>query len=100
MLVRALFVLSVAALLVARPASAGTGMFVGAAEDDARSLDPLAAKSKMDLAATAGLGTVRMTTIWSPGKRTVAGDELVTLRNAATAAQFDGVRLMLSITFN
>ena len=97
MLVRALFVLSVAALLVARPASAGTGMFVGAAEDDARSLDPLAAKSKMDLAATAGLGTVRMTTIWSPGKRTVAGDELVTLRNAATAAQFDGVRLMLSI---
>ena len=49
-------------------------MFVGAAEDNARSLDPLRAKSKMDLAAAAGLGTIRMTSIWSPGQRTIAGD--------------------------
>ena len=53
--------------LAAAPAPAGTGMFVGAAEDDGRSLDPLLAKSKLDLAAIAGLGTIRMTTIWSPG---------------------------------
>jgi hypothetical protein len=72
-------------------------MFVGAAENEARSLDPLAAKSKMDLAAIAGLGTIRMTTIWSPRQTVVGGDELVALRNAATAAQFDGIRLILSI---
>ena len=42
--------------LAAAPAPAGTGMFVGAAEDDGRNLDPLLAKSKLDLAAIAGLG--------------------------------------------
>jgi hypothetical protein len=84
-------------MLGARPARAGTGMFVGAAEDESRSVDPLTAKSKMDLAAIAGLGTIRMSAIWSPGETAVAGDDLVALRNSATAAQFDGVRLILSI---
>ena len=55
-------------IFVAAPARAGTGMFVGAAEDESRKLDPLAAKSKLDLAAVAGLGTIRMTSIWSPGE--------------------------------
>jgi hypothetical protein len=84
-------------MLVARPARAGTGMFVGAAEDESRSLDPLTAKSKMDLAAIAGLGTIRMTAYWSPGESAVGGDDLVALQNSATAAQFDGVRLILSV---
>ncbi|HEY6031753.1 MAG TPA: hypothetical protein VIU44_14370, partial [Gaiellaceae bacterium] len=84
-------------LLLAAPAAAGTGMFVGAAEDNVRSLDPLGAKSKLDLAAIAGLGTVRMTSIWTPGQSVVAGDDLVALRNAATAAEFDGVRLIVSV---
>ena len=84
-------------LVPAVPAAAGTGMFVGAAEDGARSTDPLAAKQKMDLAALAGLGTVRMTSIWSPGQTVVSGDELTVLRNAATAARFDGIRVILSI---
>lgn len=95
--VRILFIVLVFGMLVARPAGAGTGMFVGAAEDGSRSLDPLAAKSKMDLAVIAGLGTIRMTSIWSPGEGVVGGDELVAQRNAATAAQFDGIRLILSI---
>ncbi|MDX6388876.1 MAG: hypothetical protein QOD85_2678, partial [Gaiellaceae bacterium] len=72
-------------------------MFVGAAEDDARSLDPLTTKAKMDLAAIAGLGTIRMTVIWSPGETAVGGDDLVALQNASTAAQFDGIRLIVSI---
>jgi hypothetical protein len=93
-LVLALFVLS---LLAPLQAAAGTGMFVGAAEDGSRSLDPLRAKAKMDLAAVAGLGVVRMTVLWSPGQQTVAGDESVVLQNASAAAQLDGIRLMLSI---
>jgi len=84
-------------LVAARPASAGTGMFVGAADDGARSLDPLTAKAKMDLAALAGLGLVRMTVTWSPGEQTVGGDDKVVLQNASAAAQLDGIRLMLSI---
>jgi hypothetical protein len=92
-----LAVLALGLLLAAAPAAAGTGMFVGAAEDDARSLDPLVAKSQLDLAALAGLGTIRMTSIWSPGETVDGGDDLVALRNAATAARFDGVRLILSV---
>lgn len=84
-------------LVVARPASAGTGMFVGAAEDGARSLDPLTAKAKMDFAALAGFGLVRMTVVWSPGEQTVGGDDRIVLQNASAAAQLDGIRLMLSI---
>src|SRR5439155_2431191 len=75
----------------------GTGMFVGAADDGARSLDPLTAKVKMDKAAVAGLGVLRMTSIWSPGQETIGGDERVALQNASAAAQLDGVRLILSI---
>jgi hypothetical protein len=97
MVVLVLLVVLVLGMFSARPASAGTGMFVGAAEDEARSLDRLTAKSKMDLAALAGLGTIRMTSIWSPGETVVSGDDLTVLRNAATAAQFDGIRLILSI---
>src|SRR4051812_43294821 len=72
-------------------------MFVGAAEDQARSLDAAKAKSRMDLAALAGLGTIRMTSTWTPGTRTVGDGELAVLRNAATAARFDGIRVILSI---
>jgi len=92
-----MFVLVALSLVAAQPAVGGTGMFVGAAEDQARSIDPVRAKSRMDLAARAGLGTVRMTTTWTPGTHTVGNEELAVLRNAATAARFDGVRLILSI---
>jgi hypothetical protein len=84
-------------LLAAQPASAGIGMFVGAAEDGAKKLDPLQAKARMDLAALAGVSTVRMTMTWTPGQRAVGGDDRVVLRNVSAAAQLDGVRLMLSI---
>jgi hypothetical protein len=72
-------------------------MFVGATEDNVRSLDPLVAKSKMDLAALAGLDTVRMSVTWQPGEQRVGGDDEIVLRNASAAAQLDGVRLILSI---
>ena len=84
-------------LVAARPGFAGDGMFVGAADDGARSLDPVTAKVRMDRAAMAGFGAVRMTVLWSPGELTVGGDELVAVRNASAAAELDGVRLILSI---
>ena len=84
-------------LLAVQPASAGIGMFVGAAEDGAKRLDPVQAKARMDLAALAGVSTVRVTTTWTPGERSVGGDDRILLRNVSAAAQLDGVRLMLSI---
>ena len=78
-------------------ARAGTGMFVGATEDNVRSLSPLIAKSKMDMAALAGLDTVRMSVLWQPGEQRIGGDDEIVLRNASAAAQLDGVRLVVSI---
>ncbi|HEY6963530.1 MAG TPA: hypothetical protein VI408_16715 [Gaiellaceae bacterium] len=89
--------LGTALLLAAAPASAGTGMFVGAASDDARALAPAVAKSRMDLTARAGFGAVRMSVVWTPGEQEVGGDDLVALDNATRAADADGVRLILSI---
>jgi hypothetical protein len=86
-----------AALVAAAPAWGGTQMFVGAASDDARSLTPAIAKSRMDLTARAGFGAVRMTVIWSPGQAQVGGDEIVALRNATQDAELDGVRLIVSL---
>jgi hypothetical protein len=94
---RIVFVLVALLLVAARPALGGTGMFVGAADDGARSLDPFKAKAKMDRAAVAGLGVLRMTVVWSPGQQTVGGDDLVALQNASAAAQLDGVRLILLV---
>jgi hypothetical protein len=94
---RLVLALTVAALVAVAPAAAGTGMFVGAASDDARSLTPLIAKTRTDLAARAGFGAMRMSVIWSPGEQRVAGDDLVALQNATRAAEPDGVRLLLSV---
>ena len=85
------------AFSTAGSAHAGTGMFVGATEDNVRSLSPLVAKSKMDMAALAGLDTVRMSVLWQPGEQRVGGDDEIVLRNASAAAQLDGVRLIVSI---
>jgi hypothetical protein len=85
------------ALTLCGSARAGTGMFVGATEDNVRSLNPLIAKSKMDMAALAGLDTVRMSILWQPGEQRLGGDDETVLRNASAAAQLDGVRLVVSI---
>jgi hypothetical protein len=94
---RVAFVAMVVALATVGTARAGTGMFVGATEDNVRSLDPVVAKAKMDMAAMAGLDTVRMSVTWSPGQAQVGGDDEIVLRNAAAAAQLDGVRLVVSV---
>jgi hypothetical protein len=84
-------------LALAPTAAAGTGMFVGAAEDAVRSTDPAKAKAQMDAAALAGFDTIRMTTTWTPGTKAVGDHELAVIRNAANAARLDGIRLILSV---
>jgi hypothetical protein len=86
-------------LACAAPAAAAAGrpILVGAAEDDVKQVDAAAAKEKMDLARLAGLEAVRVTALWTPAKRTLSGWDLVTLQNAATAAELDGIRLFVAI---
>jgi hypothetical protein len=82
---------------VAPSAGAKTHLLVGAAEDASKQPDPVVAKAKMDLAKLAGLDTIRVTAIWTPLKRHVSGYDLLTLKNAALAAQLDGIRLIIAV---
>jgi hypothetical protein len=86
------------AALTAAPAGAAPGnrILVGAAEDAAKQ-DPLAADAKMSLARLAGFNTIRVTSVWWPGNRQLAGSDLDGLQNAAAAAQLNGIRLIVSV---
>ena len=72
-------------------------MYIGAAEDSAKSTDLVAATAKMDLALLAGYDAVRLTAIWAPGLVEPEGEDAVKLENAVAAAQLRGVRVVLSV---
>jgi hypothetical protein len=78
-------------------APAGRTMVVGAAEDAPKQGDLLAADAKMSLARLAGLDAIRLTALWSPGQKEIAGDELLGLTNAAEAARLHGIRVFVSV---
>ncbi len=72
-------------------------LMVGAAEDAARDGGAIGADSKMSLARLAGFDTIRITSIWHPGQRTVSDGELLALRTAADAAALNGIRVVVSV---
>ena len=90
---------TLAALVLALPSTAAASptMVIGAAEDAAKSPDPVVAKAKMDLALLAGFNAVRLTAIWAPGSTAPSADELLRLQNAVAAADLDGIRVFLSV---
>src|SRR5256714_9343970 len=98
MLKRVLTLLTVA--LAAAPAAfaGGPAMMIGATEDIVKQPDLVAAKAQMDLLKLAGLRGDRMTQEWVPGQTEPGGTGFDALRNAVTAAQLDGVQVILSIT--
>ena len=86
-----------AALALAPAALAGDEMYIGAAEDSAKSTDLVEATAKIDLALLAGYDAVRLTAIWAPGRTEPEAEDLVKLENAIGAAQLRGVRVVLSV---
>ncbi|MDQ4030226.1 MAG: hypothetical protein M3168_04215 [Actinomycetota bacterium] len=92
-----LLLIAFAAFALAAPAQAGTGMYIGAAEDAGKSADIVVSKAKMDLAVLAGFDAIRLTAIWQPGQTDLEGYELVALENAAAAANLNGIRVVLSV---
>jgi hypothetical protein len=90
------FLLALACIAPAA-ASASLKLTVGAAEDEARTADPVIAQEKMDLAKSAGFSAIRVTVIWSPGQTAVPDEQLDALRTAAAAALFDGITLMATV---
>ena len=72
-------------------------MLVGAAEDDAKTQDAAFAKVEMDEMRMAGLDSIRITETWVKGQSTLGPEDAITLGNAVTAAQFSGLRVILSV---
>jgi hypothetical protein len=72
-------------------------LMVGAAEDAAKEGGALEAEAKMSLARIAGFDTIRVTSIWHPGQKAIAGGELSTLQAVADAASLNGIRLIVSV---
>jgi hypothetical protein len=75
----------------------GPSMMIGAAEDVARQQDSAFAKTEMDMARLAGLDSIRLTETWTAGQRAVGPNDQIVLGNAVSAAQFTGLRVVLSI---
>ncbi len=85
-------------LVLAAPAHAGGPfMAVGGAEDVAKQQDYAFAKVQMDKAKLAGLGTIRVTQTWARGQTAVGPIDTISLANVVKAAQFTGVRVVLSL---
>jgi hypothetical protein len=86
------------ALVFAASAQAGGPyMMVGAADDIGKTPDAAFAKTEMDNAKLAGLDSIRVTETWVKGRTTLGPGDQITLGNAVTAAQFSGLRVILSL---
>jgi hypothetical protein len=86
------------ALLIAPAAhSGGPSMIVGAAEDNVKAGTLTEAKAKLDLLKVAGLGAVRVTSIWDPSHPDPTADELSQLNNLTAAARLDGLDVFVAV---
>src|SRR5207244_10626363 len=72
-------------------------MFVGAAEDEAKTGDAVESLTEMDLAKLAGFQAIRMTAMWHPGFAFAAGPTLLGVQTAAAAADIAGLKLVLTV---
>ena len=99
----ALIAVLLAALVACLPGPASAAptrpnaLLVGAAEDAAKDGGAIGADAKMSIAALAGFDTIRVTSIWNPGERTIDGGEQATLQAVADAAVLHGIRLIVSV---
>jgi hypothetical protein len=84
-------------VFAARAAAGGPAMLVGAAEDAGEVPSYADAKVQMDLAKLAGLDAIRMTATWTTGETALSPAQSTALSNAIDAAQFTGLRVILSI---
>src|SRR5438105_8956387 len=95
--VRGLLVVLVFLACAAPAYAGGPYMFVGAAEDVARAQDPAFARSAMLEAKLAGFDTIRITQTWVKGQTALGPNDQIQLGNALAAAEFGGVRVVLSL---
>ena len=98
MRVRRLVLVLLAFFVCSAPAYAGGPfMMVGAAEDVGRTADYAFAKTSMDNAKLAGFDTIRITQTWTKDQKALGASDQIVLDNAINAAQFTGLRVVLSL---
>jgi hypothetical protein len=88
---------ALAGLASGRAQAAGPAMVLGAAEDAVRAPDLPTAQAKMAQLRLAGFTAVRITSNWEPGLVAPTADELRELRNVETAADLNGVTVLVSV---
>lgn len=82
----------------AAPAFAGGPfMLVGSAEDVGRAQDAAFSKEQMGKARLAGFDSIRLTQTWTRGQTALGPNDAIELGNAIGAAQFSGIRIVLSL---
>ena len=95
---RRILVLALALLAFVPPAHAGgPAMRLGAAEDVVKQDTLVETKAKLTLAKLAGLDTIRVTAIWTPGQVTLHADERDRFRNLDAAASLAAMRVVVSV---
>jgi hypothetical protein len=72
-------------------------MMVGAAEDVGKTADYAFAKTSMDKAKLAGFDSIRITQTWTKDQTKLGPSDELLLDNAINAAQFTGLRVVLSL---
>ncbi len=72
-------------------------MMVGAAEDVGKTADYAFAKASMDKAKLAGFDSIRITQTWTRDQTKLGASDAILLDNAVEAAQFTGLRVVLSL---
>ncbi len=87
----------IGALAAVQPATAGTGLVVGAVEDDVRASTLVEAQTKMTLFRLGGFRALRVTSFWTPGDRAPSEGETRVLESVAGAAQVSGLRLYVTV---
>ncbi len=75
----------------------GPYMMIGAAEDVGKTPDYAFAKASMDKARLAGFDSIRVTQTWTKDQTKLGPSDQIVLGNAINAAQFSGLRVVLSL---
>jgi hypothetical protein len=75
----------------------GHRLLVGTADDVFRQADPATAARLIRTAHEAGFDAVLVSSLWTPGRRTLAAAERLTLRNVVTAAGAEGLRVFVFV---
>jgi hypothetical protein len=91
-------ILLLSALALAPAAHAGgPTLRVGAATDVVKQATLPAATAQLRLLRLAGLDTVRITAVWSPGQTAPAAAEAARIENVAAAANILGIRVIVAV---